>query len=71
MKAGQLDVDGRFAYADAGTRDKRSSIHRWADGTDYPQWGLRLNFSNMDDAARFAKAMKHAVELCGGKPSTF
>ncbi|MFZ0590114.1 MAG: hypothetical protein WAM39_06510 [Bryobacteraceae bacterium] len=32
------------------------------------------DFFGMDDAnyaKRFAKALKHAVELCGGKPSRF
>ena len=59
------------SFADVGTRDKRSVIHMWEDGKDYPQWSLRIVFSDDNDAYRFAKAMKHAVELCGGKPSTF
>jgi hypothetical protein len=31
----------------------------------------QLRFSTPQYTARFAKALKHAVQLCGGKPSTF
>jgi hypothetical protein len=31
----------------------------------------QVNIDTYGNAQRFAKAMKHAVELCGGKPSTF
>jgi len=32
---------------------------------------IQLGFSTPEYAQRFAKAFKHAVTLCGGKPSTF
>ena len=32
---------------------------------------VELVFNSEDDAGRFAKAFKHAIQLCGGKPSTF
>jgi hypothetical protein len=28
-------------------------------------------YTNVSFAPRFAKALRHAVELCGGKPSSF
>ena len=64
-------ANGTWHYADVVARDKRSVIHMWEDGKDYQQRSLRITFLNDDDASRFAKAMKHAVELCGGKPSAF
>jgi hypothetical protein len=30
-----------------------------------------INFDTQENARRFAKAFKHAVSLCGGKPSAF
>lgn len=38
-----------------------------------PVKGVQSEFQmdNIDYALRFANAFKHAVELCGGKPSTF
>ncbi len=32
---------------------------------------VEIVFDNADDAKRFVKAFKHAILLCGGKPSTF
>ena len=32
---------------------------------------VELVFDSEDSAKRFAKALKHAVQLCGGKPSAF
>ena len=32
---------------------------------------VELVFDNGDNARRFAKALKHAIQLCGGKPSAF
>jgi hypothetical protein len=32
---------------------------------------IQLGFSTPEYAKRFAKAFRHAVELCGGKPSAF
>jgi hypothetical protein len=37
---------------------------------DKQTW-VELVFDSKDDANRFAKAFKHAIQLCGGKPSTF
>jgi len=36
-----------------------------------PQTGVALVFDNGDHAKRFVKAFKHAIQLCGGKPSAF
>ena len=33
--------------------------------------GWEINLDSKEDADRFTKAFKHAVILCGGKPSTF
>jgi hypothetical protein len=55
----------------ATARDKRSLVHKYEDGKDYPGWGISLEFYGADDAERFAKALHRAVTLCGGKPSTF
>jgi hypothetical protein len=30
-----------------------------------------VSFNTSEDAERFAKALRHAIELCGGKPSPF
>jgi len=30
-----------------------------------------IPFMSSEDADRFAKALRHAIELCGGKPSSF
>ena len=32
---------------------------------------VELVFDSADNARRFAKAFKHAIQLCGGKPSVF
>ena len=67
----KADKQSSLTFVEAATRDKRTLIHEWEDGKDYPQWRLHLSFRDPDDATRFAKAMKHAVERCGGKPSVF
>jgi len=37
---------------------------------DKDTW-LEIVFDSKDDANRFANAFKHAIQLCGGKPSLF
>jgi hypothetical protein len=43
----------------------------WDKSLDEPQTWVELVFDNRDDAKRFVKAFKHAIQLCGGKPSSF
>jgi len=38
---------------------------------DEPQTFVALVFDNGDHAKRFVGAFKHAIQLCGGKPSLF
>ena len=38
---------------------------------DDPQTWVELVFDNKDNANRFVGAFKHAIQLCGGKPSIF
>jgi hypothetical protein len=38
---------------------------------DYCATSWQINFGQFDAAVRFAKAMHHAVTLCGGRVSTF
>jgi hypothetical protein len=50
---------------------------READGKDRCNWGMAsssyvgFDFQSISYAKRFARALRHAVELCGGKPSPF
>jgi len=41
-----------------------------AEEGDKQTW-VELVFDNKADAERFVKAFKHAIRLCGGKPSAF
>jgi hypothetical protein len=43
----------------------------WDKSLDEPQTFVALVFDNGDHAKRFVKAFKHAIQLCGGKPSPF
>jgi hypothetical protein len=46
------------------------SIQEWCKHqTCVSSW--LINFDSEENAKRFAKAFKHAVSLCGGKPSAF
>lgn len=57
----------RKGYAEEGTYcDFRKKKDEPKDVTS-----LEIGFSTTQYANRFAKAFRHAVELCGGKPSTF
>ncbi len=43
----------------------------WDQSLNEPQTFVALVFDNGDHAQRFVKAFKHAIRLCGGKPSQF
>ncbi len=43
----------------------------WDKSLDEPQTFVALVFDNGDHAKRFVKAFKHAIQLCGAKPSPF
>lgn len=43
----------------------------WNKSLDEPQTFVALVFDNGDHGKRFVKAFKHAIQLCGGKPSPF
>jgi hypothetical protein len=63
-EAPKIKDDGITTYAELTGKDHEAQIH----GHESKAW------FNVDDAVyaeRFAKALRHAVELCGGKPSKF
>jgi hypothetical protein len=43
----------------------------WSKFLDEPQTWLELVFDNGENAKRFVKAFKHAIQLCGGRHSVF
>ena len=49
------------------TPSKESSLRT----STYTQAFVELVFSSQEYANRFAKALRHAIRLCGGKPSAF
>jgi hypothetical protein len=61
-------VEGKpWSYVDIGTTNDEDAIHTPDRNTS----GVSLYFNGTDYAPRFAKALRHAVALCGGKASTF
>jgi hypothetical protein len=65
----QIRVDGIIAVKFANTNAKRSIDHSgWFMSAD---WFVIFDVGNKEHAKQFAKAFKHAVDLCGGKASTF
>ena len=68
MRVRFTPVEGKpWAYVDIGTTNDEETIQT----PDRKTAGVALRFDEPDFAKRFAKALRHAVELCGGKPSTF
>jgi hypothetical protein len=63
------DFVGVYIYT---TNDRDKILHT---SNSLPADGLMVNeyyfFTPSEYAPRFAKALKHAVQLCGGKPSAF
>jgi hypothetical protein len=57
-------------YVDFATSDQsfgvRRERHTEADETQFTSSG-QIAFGSQQDAARFAKALQHAIRLCGGK----
>jgi Trypsin-like peptidase domain len=55
------------------TTNKREKISKKVNGVmkGYQPYLLGISFSSTQGSKRFANAFLHAVELCGGKPSTF
>ncbi len=43
----------------------------WDKHFDEPQSWVELVFDSADHAKRFVNAFKHAIQLCGGRPSAF
>ena len=68
-----LDHHSVSAYTQFETTDSKPLISLGRrDGHAEPQLaGWEINLDSKEDADRFTKAFKHAVILCGGKPSTF
>jgi hypothetical protein len=74
-----LDHHSVHAYTEFETTDAKPKIGLCGqvnvNGTEKTSCGpftrLSINLDNEADADRFTKAFKHAVILCGGKPSTF
>jgi hypothetical protein len=67
-------VEGKpWSYVWIGTTNDEETIQAedLTSQTDRKTTGTALNFGGKDFAPRFAKALKHAVTLCGGKPSAF
>lgn len=65
-----------WSYLWIGTTDDTSTIQSTTsvDGNNRPTAktsGVDFRFDDPDYASRFTKALKHAVLLCGGKPSVF
>jgi hypothetical protein len=50
------------------TTNEARTIH-WIIGVSVSEESFQ--FDDLDYARRFARAFKHAVEMCGGKPSKF
>jgi hypothetical protein len=65
---------GKYAYFSAFTRNDEQKIAAKAFDHDpvfeYDTNELSFEFDS-DYGVRFAKAFKHAVKMCGGKPSIF
>jgi hypothetical protein len=66
---------GPIATVHFDTTNEQNKI-KWLKPDGTPEWNADLsswvvNFGDENDAKRFARAFKHAVILCGGKPSTF
>ena len=66
--------DKSWAYIDIGTTNDEEAIQ--ISSTPVPPMvtgtaGVSVKFEDTSFAGRFAKALRHAVILCGGKPSTF
>ena len=53
------------------TTDDKKNIVEKSTGKPYYTEREFISFIGIEYAERFAKALKHAVALCGGKPSTF
>jgi hypothetical protein len=61
-------VEGKpWSYVDIGTTNDEDAIHTPDGNTS----GVGLYFNGTSYAPRFAKALRHAVVLCGGKASSF
>jgi hypothetical protein len=61
-------VEGKpWSYVDIGTTNSEDMIHT----PDRDTSGVSLFFNGTSYAPRFAKALRHAVVLCGGKASAF
>jgi hypothetical protein len=58
----------------AETTNNEKKVYQVINGrvpTDGAQTFIEVVFNYPDDGKRFAKALKHAIKLCGGKPSVF
>jgi hypothetical protein len=72
------DIEVFAETTDERPRISCNSSEKMKDGTDFcvfdvSEFRLSFTFESFDSdyAKRFAKALGHAVELCGGKPSAF
>jgi len=66
-------IDRTDTFDPSITSMKLFTPEGWAQGhtTEGPSFLGSLNFDSVESAQRFAKALKHAVSLCGGAPSPF
>jgi hypothetical protein len=67
---GSRDYVGVSAQVKLSTRNDLSLLDYTGNVTGKTSFDS-FNITDSEYAERFAKAFKHAVELCGGKPSTF
>jgi hypothetical protein len=58
-----------WSYVDVSTTNDEDTIH--TSDRDTSTSGVSLFFNGTSYALRFAKALRHAVVLCGGKSSAF
>jgi hypothetical protein len=73
----EVPVEGKpWSYVSVNTANDEPRIHTLStvDGQKRDESntaGIELYFGESSFAPRFAKALRHAVVLCGGKPSIF
>jgi hypothetical protein len=73
-----IDPDAQSYFTTLGiyevkihTTNYAGKIRKVKQGTPGYDSGYTFDFPNADIAQRYAQALHHAAELCGGKPSAF
>ena len=57
--------------AKADTTNELKKVVVYNNQSREQQSWVEILFRSAEDADRFAKALRHAIVLCGGKPSAF